>query len=161
MDLGYERLRQVGTWRVERRDNTAHGNGDGWKESDPGLFDCWRFLGGDKLMFCGMEQVACGFSHTVCLVDSTRDVYAWGSGNKGKLGTGDQINRYEPTLIIGLKRRNIKEIRSGAFFTLALSDKGNVYSWGANDLGQIGRRPMPEFEPGLIEELRSVKVNSR
>lgn len=103
-------------------------------------------------------QVACGFSHTVCLVDSTRDVYAWGSGNKGKLGTGDQINRYEPTLIIGLKRRNIKEIRSGAFFTLALSDKGNVYSWGANDLGQIGRRPMPEFEPGLIEELRSVKV---
>jgi alpha-tubulin suppressor-like RCC1 family protein len=103
-------------------------------------------------------QVACGFSHTLCLVGGTNDVYAWGSGNKGKLGTGDQNNRYEPTLIAGLKRRNAIQIQCGAFFSLALSQKGMVYSWGANDSGQLGRRPLPEFEPGLIEELRAVRV---
>lgn len=103
-------------------------------------------------------QVACGFSHTLALISGSLDVYAWGSGHGGKLGLGDEQNRSEPTLIQAMKRRGTSSLACGALFSLALSQKGLVYSFGANESGQCGRKIFREFEPDIIDELRSVKI---
>eukprot|EP00300_Choanocystis_sp_HF-7_P019282 c20291_g1_i1.p1 GENE.c20291_g1_i1~~c20291_g1_i1.p1 ORF type:complete len:1112 (-),score=197.97 c20291_g1_i1:2283-5597(-) len=103
-------------------------------------------------------QVACGFSHTLALIAGSQDVYAWGSGHGGKLGLGDQQNRSEPALVPAMKRRGTIMLACGALFSLALSGKGIVYSFGSNDSGQCGRKIFREFEPDIIDELRSVKI---
>jgi len=83
------------------------------------------------------KQVACGFAHSLCLCDNF-EVLSWGSGWKGKLGQGDDTNRMTPTPITGLKRQHCVALAAGAFHSLALTEGGDVLSWGVGDRGQLG-----------------------
>jgi alpha-tubulin suppressor-like RCC1 family protein len=51
------------------------------------------------------------------------------------LGLGDQQNRRYPTLVI---LKNIIQISSGYYFSMALNSTGNVFSFGSNEQGQLG-----------------------
>ena len=51
-----------------------------------------------------------------------------------------------------LAEHNIIQVAAGAMHTLALTREGNVFSWGCNDDGALGR-PNPEEEsnaPDLV-----------
>ena len=43
-------------------------------------------------------SVSCGANHTVAINDKN-EVYSWGLGEMGALGTGDTITYYKPTLL--------------------------------------------------------------
>ncbi|KAH9159076.1 hypothetical protein LEN26_002534 [Aphanomyces euteiches] len=93
--------------------------------------------------------VACGWDHSLAL---TRDgsAYSWGSGSNGKLGHGDEDNRDIPTKILGLQGKYIQEIKAGCEHTTAITDSGEMYTWGHSDSGRLGHgdnltRKTPSF----------------
>ena len=78
-------------------------------------------------------DIQCCKSRTVLLTD-TQEVYAFGCF------TFDEKNSIlTPTLINSLENVKITAIPCGYDHTLALSDKGKVYSWGYNGYGQLGQ----------------------
>ncbi|KAL5005987.1 hypothetical protein ScPMuIL_017145 [Solemya velum] len=66
------------------------------------------------------------------------EVWTWGKNNKGQLGTGDMMNRPQPTLIKALSNKCIVKVSCGQQHTLALTANSQVYTWGLNDHGQLG-----------------------
>src|SRR5204862_1762802 len=64
---------------------------------------------------------------------------------------GDERGRAAPTRLDGLA--GIAAISAGGFHDLALGSDSTVWSWGANDFGQLGTggssRRMPAQVPGL------------
>ncbi len=83
--------------------------------------------------------VACGLNHMLILrADST--VWALGSNGLGQLGNntvgaGNQDSL--PVQCLGLT--GVVQIAAGVNFSMALTADGTVYTWGANDSGQLGR----------------------
>lgn len=102
--------------------------------------------------------MAGGDSHTLVVKNGT--VWAWGANNLGQLGDGTATNmpRLLPMQVTGdLSNVNVKAVAAGAAFSLALDINGNVYSWGDNTYGQLGRTPPPDSKlPGVIPGLTDV-----
>jgi hypothetical protein len=65
-------------------------------------------------------------------------VYSWGLNNWGQLGIGNQANSSTPTEIKEFRDIPIKKISGGAQHAIALTEAGEVYSWGKNEEGQLG-----------------------
>ncbi|MGN0106988.1 MAG: Ig-like domain-containing protein, partial [Hominilimicola sp.] len=81
-------------------------------------------------------DVAAGADHTLIL-DAKGNVWAAGSNEYGQLGTGSSdTSSNQFTKINGLS--NVVAIAAGNGYSIALTDKGNVFVWGNNARGQIG-----------------------
>ena len=83
-------------------------------------------------------SMSAGFDH-VLMLGSDGNVYAWGHNTSGQLGSpigADFISA--PTIVEGLRGKNIVAVAAGKQFSLALSRDGTVYSFGNNDLCQLG-----------------------
>ena len=108
-----------------------------------------------------IRQIVCGHDHTVAVSD--RGVgYAWGFANSGKLGLGVMeregverpFSRYFPTPIIidRLKRVHVAQVACGPNHSMALTDDGAVYTWGAGDGGRLGHGDdLTREQPTLIK----------
>jgi len=57
-------------------------------------------------------------------------LFAYGKGNFGSLGLGGTVFSPSPRPIIKLSNVKIAAIACGMFHSLALSQIGDVYSWG-------------------------------
>lgn len=79
----------------------------------------------------------CTACHSVIVTDDGK-VMTWGRNDKGQLGQGDLVTRFEPVLVETLKEHNIVAAACGKGHTLFLTDKGVVYSCGDNKMGQLG-----------------------
>lgn len=105
-----------------------------------------------------VRDLACGLGHTLALMESG-DLYAWGNGSNGRLGTGDTNDRSSPTKIpMPFSRAegpddkeslsdsiatsgtpvHLRHIFCGASHSLGVSWDGKAYSWGKNNQGQCG-----------------------
>ena len=79
--------------------------------------------------------------------DSSRirgSVLAWGDNTTGQLGTGDLTARLVPTAINAPQGQsgileNVVAVSGGLRFSLALTADGQVYAWGDDQYGQLGR----------------------
>ena len=99
-------------------------------------------------------KAACGADHIVLLTDSGC-VFSFGLGTRGQLGHGDIQQAKEPILVEALAGIPVKDIACGSWHSLALSEYGDVYSWGWNEDGQLGhslgsRQPVVAL-PTLID----------
>ncbi|KAI5172688.1 hypothetical protein NEFER03_1744 [Nematocida sp. LUAm3] len=77
-------------------------------------------------------------------------VFTWGSGDAGQLG--DDMNTpytNKPLKLPFFDDKNIRFVVCGGMHTFAVSFKGEVYSWGCNDEGVLGRAGSEET-PALI-----------
>ncbi|CAM6104930.1 unnamed protein product [Calypogeia fissa] len=72
-----------------------------------------------KLWEVFVEEISCGSHHVAVLTHKT-EVYTWGKGLNGRLGHGDEKDRYNPTLVEALKDKQVKSIACGASFTAAI-----------------------------------------
>ena len=105
-------------------------------------------------------SISAGYDH-VLMLGSDGNVYAWGHNDAGQLGKNSDVQTLKtPTLVDGLRGKNIVAVSAGRRFSLALTDGGRVYSFGANNKLQLGYEPTTEFSetPTLIDALSGVFV---
>lgn len=94
---------------------------------------------GDQTTGTTVLQVACGGAHTIALVDNG-DVYTWGSNDEMQLGLGSTFGRKvnRPELVAELGNKGVLRVAAGKNFSMALTESGDVYSWGAGGSLQLG-----------------------
>lgn len=69
-------------------------------------------------------------------------MYTWGGGgsyfNKGQLGHGHLNDIENPEMVMSLKNKFITKFSCGGYHTMALTDTGDLYSWGSGIYGECG-----------------------
>ena len=123
--------------------------------------DSWKhFLGnwdcGDHTVFQkipeipAMRMASCGHCHTLAL-DETDDVWVWGCGEDGQLGTGNTISYRHPICVSSL--RGTSAVLAGRVHSLAIQPDGSVLTFGDNLWGQLGHNQknwqVPTLSPFL------------
>ncbi|MFI5429244.1 RCC1 domain-containing protein [Aeromicrobium sp. UC242_57] len=84
-----------------------------------------------------LDQVSAALSHSLALTtDGT--VYAWGAGSQGKLGDGAVVDRLSPVRVQIPDTEQVVSVDAGKYHSLALTDDGDIYAWGAGSQGQLG-----------------------
>ena len=77
-----------------------------------------------------IKKVALGSYHAAAISDKGA-VFTWGRGNSGQLGRGNVMNEDIVRQVTSLNDKFITEISCGESHTCALSEAGEVYTWGA------------------------------
>lgn len=108
---------------------------------------------GDRLS--NIIAISAGGNHTVAL-DSFGLVWTWGSNEFGQLGHSSEfMKNNNPTIVQSLPK--IIAISAGDYHTMAVDESGQVWTWGFNYYGQLGRTtanvisPIPEKATGVVE----------
>jgi alpha-tubulin suppressor-like RCC1 family protein len=87
-----------------------------------------------------IKMVSAGFGFSVALREDGLMIYTWGKGNA--LGNGDfRTNRFTPVQVnmTGvLAGKVVTSIATSTYTTLALTQDGQVYTWGDNVAMQMG-----------------------
>jgi len=84
-------------------------------------------------------------------------LWTWGCNDNGALGIGENIPYVSTPRLSKLK--NVVSLSTGDFHTLAITKSGAVYSWGANECGQLGTGDYESrYEPTEIIWLRSINI---
>ncbi|KYN03844.1 RCC1 and BTB domain-containing protein 1 [Cyphomyrmex costatus] len=91
----------------------------------------------DSLRGKKVVYIACGATFTIVVMDNG-NVYSWGINRYGQLDVGDERDRLMPCQLNSLKGIVIVKVACGYAHTLALTDEGNLYTWGLNEDGQLG-----------------------
>ncbi|XP_046386640.1 E3 ubiquitin-protein ligase HERC2 isoform X3 [Ischnura elegans] len=84
-------------------------------------------------------QVACG-SRDAQTLALTLDgsVFSWGDGDFGKLGRGGSEGCTLPRNVERLNGQGVIQVECGAQFSLALTEAGEVWTWGKGDYFRLG-----------------------
>ena len=83
--------------------------------------------------------VAVGVSyHHSAAVAETGELFTFGMNDCGQLGLGTTQHQVTPQLVEGLEGVRLIGVSCGLYHTVAVSDAGDVYSFGKNDYGQLG-----------------------
>ncbi|XVF23958.1 hypothetical protein REPUB_Repub13aG0084600 [Reevesia pubescens] len=92
-----------------------------------------------SLLGIGIESVAAGLWHTVC-ISADGDVYAFGGNQFGQLGTGGDQAETLPRLLDApsLENTHVKVVSCGARHSAVITEDGKVFCWGWNKYGQLG-----------------------
>ncbi|XP_022653995.1 probable E3 ubiquitin-protein ligase HERC4 isoform X2 [Varroa destructor] len=107
-----------------------------------------------------IEQVASGRNHTLILSESGQ-VYSCGSNSHGQLGR-PEVGVRKPEIITTLYQHKIVQVACGEQHSMALSEAGQVFVWGANNNGQLGDPEAKDAEnrghPRIVKKLGSSAV---
>lgn len=79
--------------------------------------------------------------HTAVLTnDPESNLYMSGFGPGGRLGTGDEATRFHFVCIEtgGLSGKKVISLALGQDHSIAISEQGEVFTWGSNKYGQLG-----------------------
>jgi alpha-tubulin suppressor-like RCC1 family protein len=116
-----------------------------------GLVECWGANGkgqvgtgvvGGRLGvsrvdgLTGVVAADAGAFHT-CAVARAGSVACWGLNDDGQLGDGTRRDSPRPVPVIGLPG-NVVAVTAGGRHTCVLTGEGEMYCWGANDVGELG-----------------------
>ncbi len=101
--------------------------------------------------------VSAGGFHSLALTN-TGDVLAWGHNGSGQLGLGNKTSQhYSPEIISELDDIYIVSIHAGKYFSAAITNAGDVYTWGDNPYGQLGVGDMDDRTiPTLVNGISCV-----
>ena len=116
-----------------------------------------------------IAKITCGKAHSVAITKRNQ-VYCWGASHYGQCAsnTGSSIrtSKYTrnttslPRLVISLQDVTVVDVAAGDRHTLALTQGGRVFSWGAGAEGQLGIFPpiCATPRPRLIHDLDFVAI---
>ncbi|OQR86460.1 E3 ubiquitin-protein ligase HERC2-like [Achlya hypogyna] len=99
-----------------------------------------------------VHQVAAGLHHSACIT-TQGELYTWGCGVDGRLGLNSSTTKVTPTIVHGIKALDIvpKMVRCGGRHTCIVTSSDELYTWGANDFGQLGLGDTrPRTTPTLV-----------
>lgn len=87
-----------------------------------------------------VDSIACGHTHSLAVCGGR--VYTWGEGRSGQLGTGKTRQRNVPKEVDVIDDSGQQEVivgcAGGSGHSVAMTAKGDLYSWGLNNYGQLG-----------------------
>lgn len=94
---------------------------------------------GDEEKF---TSVVAGNNHLVVMT-THGNLYTWGAGEQGQLGRKvlerRKIHGTVPEkIILGSRNRKAVVVGAGSYTSFAVDDKGDVWGWGLNNMGQTG-----------------------
>ncbi|XP_059046133.1 probable E3 ubiquitin-protein ligase HERC4 isoform X2 [Achroia grisella] len=115
----------------------------------------------EKLKEHKILSVACGIQHSLAL-NEWGIPYSWGCNGMGQLGVvqTDAQSHNVPCIIKELATKNVVQVACGSFHSIALTNSGDLYSWGANSYGQcgLGIFTSKEMKPRQITSLLGVPI---
>jgi alpha-tubulin suppressor-like RCC1 family protein len=107
----------------------ALGHGDKKSRGKPTLVEA---LKGEKIV-----GVAAGHHHSMVINDKGQ-VFAFGRGEFGVLGTGGSGDELAPVRLDALEGKKVQSIKCEAVCNAARMEDGSCWSWGKNESGQLG-----------------------
>nr|MCA8836993.1 hypothetical protein [Pseudomonadota bacterium] len=81
------------------------------------------------------SQVSAGTRHT-CAVNTDGELYCWGVGTDGRLGTTGGTDQDTPARVG--EATDWKQVGTGNTHTCAINTSGQLHCWGENSSGQLG-----------------------
>eukprot|EP00069_Balaena_mysticetus_P013690 bmy_08206T0 len=127
----------VGVLRVHRRNEKGQlGHGDTKRVEAPRLIE--------GLSHEVIVSAACGRNHTLALTE-TGSVFAFGENKMGQLGLGNQTDAVPSPAQIMYNGQPITKMACGAEFSMIMDCKGNLYSFGCPEYGQLGHNSDGKF----------------
>ncbi|ETN59614.1 hect E3 ubiquitin ligase [Anopheles darlingi] len=112
-----------------------------------------------------IARAACGASHTLLLTNDGK-MYSCGNNDHGQLGHDveslpnkrPRMSRFK--LLTALENYIITQACCGTAHSLALTNWGQVYSWGSNAVGQLGQETdtTRQIIPRLIRSIAAKQV---
>ncbi|KAL6135482.1 hypothetical protein ACLB2K_067710 [Fragaria x ananassa] len=105
-----------------------------------------------------IRQVSCGAAHVMALSEDGL-LQAWGYNEFGQLGRGvtceglqgaSIINAYAKFLDEAPELVKITQVSCGEYHTAALSEDGEVYTWGLGSMGQLGHCSLQSADKELL-----------
>uniref|UniRef100_A0A452V7C4 Protein RCC2 n=1 Tax=Ursus maritimus TaxID=29073 RepID=A0A452V7C4_URSMA len=123
-------------WSWGRNEKGQLGHGDTKRVEAPKLIE-------------GLSQevivsAACGRNHTLALTE-TGSVLAFGENKMGQLGLGNQTDAVPSPAQIMYNGQPITKMACGAEFSMIMDCKGNLYSFGCPEYGQLGHNSDGKF----------------
>ena len=100
-----------------------------------------------------VHDFACGGYHT-SVICTNHEVFSWGSGIYGQLGTGEKGDSLTPAQVLIPENVFIHQISCGGNHTFFLTDNGKLYSCGKVIHGQTGHNKKKNiFIPKLVKNI--------
>lgn len=87
------------------------------------------------------QNVVMSKLHTAIFTDDPEsNLFMSGFGPGGRLGTSDESTRFSFTCIEtgGLAKKKVVSVALGQDHSLAITEQGEIFSWGSNKFGQLG-----------------------
>ncbi|XP_070553640.1 E3 ubiquitin-protein ligase HERC2-like isoform X2 [Ptychodera flava] len=134
------------------------GDGDYGKLGRGGSDGCKTPQRIESLVGLGVCKVECGSQFSVALTKSGA-VYTWGKGDYHRLGHGTDDHVRRPRKVAALQGKKCIHIATGSLHCVAVTDLGEVYTWGDNDEGQLGDGTTNAIQrPRLVTSLQGKKI---
>jgi E3 ubiquitin-protein ligase HERC1 len=134
------------TWGEGDHGRLGHGDSNG------------RYIPTQVAGLSDVGSVACGSSHTLVVSKDGKTVWSFGSGEHGKLGTGDLGKVYRPQVIEALQSLTIQKVCAGTSFSMALTASGEVYTWGSGAILGHGSADALYYLPLFVEDLAPHRI---
>ncbi|KAK7142942.1 hypothetical protein R3I94_012326 [Phoxinus phoxinus] len=93
----------------------------------------------ERLQGKAIRQVSCGADFTACVTDEDQ-MYMFGSDYYGCLGVENEHGAevLEPVLLEFFQERPVRQVSCGDNHVVALTQSGDIYSWGCGEHGRLG-----------------------
>lgn len=82
-------------------------------------------------------KISLGAMHSAAITD-TGKLYTWGRGEFGRLGHGDKVSQPTPKQVDFFKGKKVKEVSLGSSHSSAITEDGQLYTWGYGDSDRLG-----------------------
>jgi titin len=124
---------------------------------DTKLSSLIAFGGGEVVTFAEGSSTYSVAAHMIAVVDpgdGTHELWAWGNNSYGQLGTGTRVATQTPTRVAWTPAsgERVVALSVGEGHSLMLTDTAGVrtaYSWGRNNVGQLGISAIPMSSSGV------------
>ncbi|KAJ1290816.1 hypothetical protein BS78_02G272100 [Paspalum vaginatum] len=105
-----------------------------------------------------VAAVACGGFFTMALT-SDGQLWSWGANSNFELGRGSNFSDWKPQHIPSLKNIRVIQVACGGYHSLALTDDGEILSWGHGGHGQLGHPTLQNHRiPLAIKALSEERI---
>ncbi|KAF8018639.1 hypothetical protein BT93_H3509 [Corymbia citriodora subsp. variegata] len=100
-----------------------------------------------------VSQISGGWRHTMALTSDGK-LYGWGWNKFGQVGVGDNVDHCAPVQVKFPNEQKVAQVSCGWRHTIAVTEPGNVFSWGRGTNGQLGHgESVDRNMPKIIEAL--------
>ncbi|KAL8162107.1 hypothetical protein V2J09_013596 [Rumex salicifolius] len=111
-----------------------------------------------KALSVPVAAVSCGGFFTMAITEEGQ-LWNWGANSNYELGRCDKVGGWQPRPVANLEGVRIIQVAAGGYHSLALTDDGEVLSWGHGGHGQLGHSSIQnEKVPKRIDALADKKI---